>query len=161
MKRVLKIAFSLAFILLTLQFTGCTNKNVLIDKSVAIENHDWTYVNKVRFDVNIEDVNAAYNLYINLRITGDYRYSNMFILLTQAGPDKKPVVKRYELKLATKEGEWLGSGSCNLYNYQLPVQTGYTFPAKGDYTFFIEQNMRDNPLREVSDVGLRVEKASR
>ena len=158
MKRGFKIAFSFAFILLMLQFAGCTSKNVLIDKSVAIENHDWTYLNKISFNVNIEGSNTPYNLYINLRITGDYRYSNIFILLTSTGPDKKPVVKRYELKLATKEGEWLGAGSGNLYSYQLPVETGYTFAAKGNYTFIIEQNMRDNPLREVSDVGLRVEK---
>jgi len=37
--------------------------------------------------------------------------------------------------------------------------TNYKFPAKGVYHFEIEQNMRDNPLREVNDVGLRVEKA--
>ena len=35
-------------------------------------------------------------------------------------------------------------------------RTNYKFPAKGVYHFYIEQNMRDNPLREVSDVGLRV-----
>jgi len=38
-------------------------------------------------------------------------------------------------------------------------RANYMFPAKGVYHFSIEQNMRDNPLHEVSDVGLRVEKA--
>jgi gliding motility-associated lipoprotein GldH len=37
--------------------------------------------------------------------------------------------------------------------------TNFKFPEKGIYTFNIEQNMRDNPLHEVNDVGLRVEKA--
>jgi gliding motility-associated lipoprotein GldH len=45
-----------------------------------------------------------------------------------------------------------------MYSYQIPFKTNYRFPAKGNYKFEIEQNMRDNPLRAVSDVGLRVEK---
>jgi gliding motility-associated lipoprotein GldH len=53
----------------------------------------------------------------------------------------------------------LGSGSGNLYSYQIIFKTGQRFPAKGTYHFELEQNMRDNPLHEVSDMGIRVEKA--
>ena len=138
--------------------TGCTDKNAVIDQNVEVGNHNWSYLNKFRFDVKIDDEKMTYNLYMNLRLTAGYKYSNMFVLITQSGPDKKNEIKRYELKLANKDGEWLGKGSGNLYSYQLPFRTGYNFPAKGVYHFFIEQNMRDNPLKEVSDVGLRVER---
>jgi gliding motility-associated lipoprotein GldH len=47
-----------------------------------------------------------------------------------------------------------------LYSYQLPIYLNYRFPAKGTYIFELEQNMRDNPLKEITDVGLRVEEAS-
>ncbi len=110
--------------------------------------------------MKIDDEKKAYNLYMNLRVTADYKYSNLFVLISQTGPDKKSKVTRYELKLASKDGEWLGAGSGNLYSYQLPFRTNYKFPAKGVYHFYIEQNMRDNPLREVSDVGLRAEKVA-
>ena len=66
---------------------------------------------------------------------------------------------RFEIKLADLDGEWLGKGSGNLYSYQVSALTNFKFPEKGTYTFSIEQNMRDNPLHEVNDVGLRVEKA--
>jgi gliding motility-associated lipoprotein GldH len=148
------------FVLLALLFAGCGNGNTIIDKNNDVENHNWTYVNKFRYDVAIDDASSRYNICINLRVTGDYKYSNIFILLTQVDPDKKSTTTRFELKLADKDGAWLGEGSGNLYSFQLPVITKYKFPAKGTYTFYIEQNMRDNPLREVSDVGLRVEKAA-
>lgn len=138
---------------------GCTNGGAVIDKNDEVENHNWTYVNKFQFDVNIDDPHSAYNIYTNVRVTGDYKYSNMFVLLTEVGPDKKSKTTRFELTLADKDGAWLGEGSGNLYSYQIPVIKNYTFPAKGLYTFYIGQDMRDNPLREVSDVGLRVEKA--
>ena len=95
---------------------------------------------------------------INLRVTGDYRYSNMFVLLKRSGPKLKAVT-RFEIKLANPDGQWLGQGSGNLYSYQVPLITNFKFPEKGIYQFEIEQDMRDNPLREVSDAGLRVEKA--
>jgi len=159
MKRGFNILFLLLSIAVVLASTGCSDKNAVIDKSVAVDNHNWAYLNRFRFDANIEDAAVPYNLYINLRVTGDYKYSNMFVLVTQTGPDKKSETKRYELKLANKEGEWLGDGSGNLYSFQISLRTNYKFPSKGAYAFYMEQNMRDNPLKEVSDVGIRVEKA--
>jgi gliding motility-associated lipoprotein GldH len=141
-----------------LLFSGCTDPKAVVDQNAEVINHNWTYLNKFKYPVKIDDEKLSYNLYMNLRVTSDYKYSNLFVLISQTGPDKKTTVKRYELKLANKDGEWLGKGSGNLYSYQKPFLTNYKFPAKGTYTFTIEQNMRDNPLREVSDVGLRVEK---
>ena len=139
---------------------GCRDKNAIIDQSSEVPNHNWTYLNKFKYDVKIDDEKISYNLYMNLRVTADYKYSNIFVLITQTRPDKKAEVRRYELKLANKDGEWLGKGSGNLYSYQSLFRSNYKFPAKGVYHILIEQNMRDNPLREVSDVGMRVEKVA-
>ena len=147
----------IALVLLLAQ--GCTDPNAVIDQNTAIANHNWSYVNRVKYDVKIDDISVPYNLYFNVRVSGSYKYSNMFALLRQTSPGKKTQITRYEFKLANKDGEWLGSGSGNLYSYQLPLRTRYIFPAKGVYHFEIEQNMRDNPLHEVIDAGLRVEKA--
>lgn len=159
MKRVLIFLYFSIFAVITMSSAGCTDKSAVIDQNSEIPNHNWTYLNKFKYDVNIDDEKIPYNLYMNLRVTADYKYSNIFVLITQTEPDKKTEVHRYELKLANKDGEWLGKGSGNLYSYQSPFLTNYKFPAKGLYHFYIEQNMRDNPLREVSDIGLRVEKA--
>lgn len=137
---------------------GCTDPNGIIDQNTSIENHNWSYANRVKYPVKIEDAAIPYNIYINLRVTGDYRYSNIFVLVRRSGP-KLHALTRFEIKLADKDGQWLGRGSGNLYSYQVPLITNFKFPASGTYQFEIEQNMRDNPLHEVSDVGLRVEKA--
>jgi gliding motility-associated lipoprotein GldH len=150
-------AMALLFIL---TMAGCTDPNAVIDQNTSIINNNWAYVNKLRYTVKIDNADIPYNLYLNLRVTADYKYSNLFILLRQTNPDKKMAVLRYEFKLANAAGEWLGNGSGNIYSYQTPFHTHYKFPVKGIYYFEIEQNMRDNPLREVSDVGLRVEKAT-
>jgi gliding motility-associated lipoprotein GldH len=155
-----KIKVSLALVCAILLFcAGCSNGGAIIDKNTEIENQNWAYVNRVRFDVKVDDDNTPYNLYLNLRVTADYKYSNVFVLVTESGPGVSAAAKRYEFTLAAKDGQWLGEGSGNLYSYQLPFVSNYKFPAKGTYTFYIEQNMRDNPLRAVSDVGLRISPA--
>lgn len=158
MKRRTLLTFYLVFAGSLLLATGCSDPRAVIDQNTGVTAHNWTYLNKFSYAVKIDDTHIAYNLYMNLRVTSDYKYSNLFVLISETGPDRKTAIKRYELKLASKNGEWLGKGSGNLYSYQLPFLTNYKFPASGVYTFVIEQNMRDNPLREVSDVGLRVEK---
>src|ERR1700679_1783982 len=140
MKRVVNILSGFIFLFVAASISGCHGGNTVIDKNDEVENHNWTYVNKFRYDVAIDDPNPAYNIYVNLRVTGDYKYSNLFLLLTQVDPDKKSATTRFELKLADKDGAWLGKGSGNLYSFQQPVITKYKFPAKGSYTFYIEQN---------------------
>lgn len=158
MKRAFNFIYLLPALLLIMALASCSDPNAVIDKNIEIDNHNWSYGNLVKFDVKIDDEKVPYNLYFNLRVTGNYKYSNIFILFHQTGPDNKPAVNRMEFKLANTDGEWLGDGSGNLYSYQMIFRQGYRFPAKGIYHFAIEQNMRDNPLHEISDVGLRVEK---
>ncbi len=138
--------------------TACTD-NAIIDTNIEISDRNWSYIKTVRIPVQVKDASKAYNLYFNLRHTADYKYSNIFVIIYQTGPDKKRTKERKEFQLAYPDGEWLGSGSGNLYSYQLPFKENYKFPKKGIYVFEFEQNMRDNPLREVSDAGLRVEPA--
>ena len=144
--------------ILSLMLVSCKD-NALVDTSQEISNRNWSYIRKVAIPVKITDPFKAYNVYMNLRHTADYKYSNIFVLIHQLGPDKRRITERKEFKLAYPDGEWLGNGSGNLYSYQLVFKEKYKFPQAGTYTFIFEQNMRDNPLREVSDVGLRVEPA--
>lgn len=159
MKRALKYLFPAAVVCILMAFAGCTDPKAVIDQNTEIVNNNWSYANKLKYYVKIDNEQISYNLYLNVRVTGDYKYANLFVLIAQTNPDKRGSATRYEFKLANPDGEWLGQGSGNLYSYQIPFRVNYKFPAKGIYHFSIEQNMRDNPLREVSDVGLRIEKA--
>ena len=154
----LQLAYT-GLILLAVLSGGCSDPKSVTDQNTEIVNNNWAYDNKIKYPVKVENADITYNLYFNLRVTADYKYSNIFILVHEAGPGMQPSTVRYEFPLANAAGEWYGAGSGNIYTYQVPFKKGYRFPAGGTYVFEIEQNMRDNPLREVSDVGLRVEKA--
>lgn len=139
--------------------SGCLD-NAVIDINKSIASRRWSYINKVSIPVKIEDAEKRYNVYMNLRHTAEYRYSNIFVLVHQVEPGGKRIKERKEFQLAYPDGEWLGSGSGNLFSYQLIFRENYKFPKAGNYVFEFEQNMRDNPLKEIHDVGLRVEPAN-
>jgi gliding motility-associated lipoprotein GldH len=143
----------LGFLFITSLFVGCTPN--VIDSNVEIANRRWTYRNHISTLFEIKDNTKTYNIYFKLRHTADYKYANIFIL-AHFKDGKKVVTKRYQYKLAKNDGEWLGSGSGNLFSYTLPMLTNYRFPRNGKFEIEIEQNMRDNPFLEVSDVGVFV-----
>lgn len=158
MNSFLKTPF-LGLILLSVIFSSCIKNDALIDTHQAISRHRWSYLNKVQIPFEISDTAARYNLLINLRHTSEYKYSNIFFLIHIILPDGKKFVERKEFRLALPDGEWLGKGAGDIYSYELPYKADYKFNRKGKYVLILEQNMRDNPLREVTDAGLRVELA--
>ena len=145
------ILFATVFSLL---FSGCDINNI-VDVNHTMPSRNWSYADKVKAIVDIKDSNKAYHIYFKLRHTSDYRYSNVFVLLNLKTAQRKRS-RRYEFKLAQPDGQWNGSGSGNLYTYAFPLLTNFKFPAPGKYELELEQNMRDNPLTEISDVGIKV-----
>ncbi len=133
------------------------NDNALVNTFETIPNQNWSYVKPVKAKVEIKDSTKAYHIYINFRHTADYSYSNIWLRFHVLGPKLIDTPERKEFQLALADGAWLGKGSGNLYSYQLIYKEGYKFPSAGTYTIVVEQNMRDNPLKNISDVGIRVE----
>lgn len=133
---------------------GCTSS--VVDSNVEIPDRKWTYRNHIRVPFEIKDNKKAYNIYFKLRHTAEYRYANIFVL-AHVKHGKDVLNQRFEFQLAKSDGEWLGSGSGNVFSYTLPMFENYRFPRNGKFEIEIEQNMRDNPLAEVSDAGVLIE----
>jgi len=149
-----KAAFLVSFLIIASCFVGCTSS--VIDSNVEIPDRKWTYRNHIITPFEIKDKTKAYNLFFKLRHTAEYKYSNIFIM-AHFKDGKNVTTKRLEFQLAKNDGEWLGSGSGNVFSYTLPILENYRFQRNGKFEVEFEQNMRDNPLVEIADVGLLVE----
>ncbi|WP_164110020.1 MULTISPECIES: gliding motility lipoprotein GldH [Sphingobacterium] len=136
---------------------SCTN-DAVYEKNQPISNRSWSYEEKPHFEVHIEDNKSKYNLYINLRHSNDYDFSNIFVLLHEKGNKLIDTAYRKEIPLAQLDGRWLGNSAGSLYEVQYLAKENFVFPDTGVYTFAIEQNMRETPLKDVVDVGIKVVK---
>ncbi len=144
-----------------LLFASCTTIN-LYEKSVVIPGHSWHSSFKPSFTFTISDTASAYQLFLILRHNDKYNYNNIYINLhtLQPGQDTMQTAK-YDLTLATNEKGWQATGMDDIYEHRIPLtpaDENFHFRKKGDYTFTIEQIMREDPLNNVLNVGLRIEK---
>ena len=141
--------------------TSCTTID-LYEKSVTIPRHSWKAIYKPSFTFTIKDTTSGYGLFVILRHNDKYNFNNLYINLhtKQPGSDTTQSA-RYDLTLATNEKGWLGAGMDDIYEHRIPlthIRQKFYFRKPGDYTFSIEQIMREDPLNNVLNVGLRIEK---
>jgi len=150
--------FCLLFIAGILLFS-CKESSIY-DRSKSIADNNWNFNDKKDNYLEIKDLKSNYNLFYNVRITNNYKYSNMFVLLHIYSPKTKAIqTRRLEFKLASPDGSWLGKGSGTIFTYTIPFANNIKFEKAGIYNFQLEQNMREQPLRDVVDAGLRIEKS--
>ncbi len=143
------------FLILLMGMLFACQHNNLEDSNISIDNQAWNYHQTAFSAIQVKDADKRYNIFFKLRHTADYRYSNLYIIFKLKGNGLN-IKTRYQFKLAQIDGLWLGKGSGNLYTYEFFLQKDFKFPKAGKYTLEIEQNMRDNPLMNVSDIGIRV-----
>lgn len=135
--------------------TGCSDQ-ALIDENQAIENSTWSNKQVREFTATVKDVRVPYHVYLNVRNSMEYSFSNLSVLFRQINPDKSTKTHRINVIMADKEGLWVGKGTGNLYAQQVQFLKNYHFPDTGTYTFQIEHNMRLDPLVGITDIGLRI-----
>lgn len=130
-------------------------------KEEAIPQNAWNYNFKPSFTFDITDTNAAYQPYFLIRHTQAYPYCNLWVWVYVKTPGDTLVKKeRINITLAEPTGKWLGRGMGEIYEQRMPFSFGdsVSLNRKGAYTISFEQNMRINPLPDVLNVGLRLEK---
>lgn len=146
-----------------LLLTAC-NTIDLYEKVENIPGHSWKSTYKPSFTFNIKDTTSAYQLYVLVRHNNLYNYNNLWVNLHTKSPDGTVSKAQYELPLATAEKGWLGTGMDDLYEHRIaltPVNQNFFFRKGGEYTFTLEQIMREDPLEHVFNIGLRIEKKER
>jgi len=140
---------------------SCTSIE-LYEKSVAIPGHSWKNSYRPSFHFTIRDTSSPYQLFLVLRHNDKYHYNNIYINLSTKQPGSDSARSgSYDLRLATDNEGWLGSGMDDIYEHRIPLTPAggqFYFRKAGDYTFTLEQIMREDPLENVFNVGLRIEK---
>ena len=158
----MKIFTSIRFLLLValisqLAAISCTTID-LYEKSVTIPGHQWKSSFRPSFDFMIRDTTSPYKLFFILRHNEKYSFNNIYINVYVKGPGQDSALKiQQDLILATNEKGWLATGMDDIYEHRIPLAPEQSLKA-GTYTFTIEQIMREDPLENVLNAGLRIEK---
>jgi gliding motility-associated lipoprotein GldH len=152
----------LLLVTLVLLLGGCADQ-VVYQADTAIPGGAWHRDLKPEFEFDITDTIAKHDLFIDIRHTGEYPFSDLFLFVDLHGPGDRHLRDTVECLLADPAGRWYGKGLgfifADRYKAHVLYKLGNRFPAAGRYTMRLEQAMRTEQLPGVIDVGVSVERS--
>ncbi len=137
-------------------FFSCNTIDVY-EKTAAIPHHEWSSKNALPFTFVAKDTLAYYNVYLVLRHDESYHFNNIWIDFSATFPGKKLQTRRLNLTLTNTKG-WLGTSMDDIIEQRILLFSKPSRMAAGTYTFSIRQVMREDPLENILNAGIRVEK---
>ena len=156
----MRIKNSLLLLLVTVLLFSCDKKRVFDEyKSVGSA---WNKDSIVTFDLPVLDSTKRYNLFVNLRDNNNYKYNNLFLIVSLELPNGFTKVDTLEYQMAETDGTLLGNGFTDIKESQLYYKENVRL--RGKYKVHIKQAVRENGkvpgvafLEGITEIGFRIE----
>ncbi len=142
-------------LLLTLSI-GC-ERNSYFDKNIPIDCFGWKMTDTLLYVVDINDVNQKYDLSINIRHRDIYEFMNIYLNLETILPNGEIKKEIVSIPLCDESGVWQGKCSGDICYQRVYLMKRILFPVKGKYLFKLNHEMRIEKLKNIFDVGLRID----
>ena len=133
-------------------------------KYKSLPNASWEANENVSFEFEISDTISPKNLFINIRNTKDYAFSNLYVITALDFPNGDRIIDTLQYEMADKSGRFLGKGFTEIKENKLFYKENKVFPESGKYIFSIHHAMRKNgqinpiaSLEGIQDIGFSIE----
>ncbi|NVO19684.1 MAG: gliding motility lipoprotein GldH [Bacteroidetes bacterium] len=141
-------------------FIVSCNNSVYYEDIKHINNSKWSSKDTLFFHFTITDTIQPYDFGVSVRNTTSYDYQNLYLFITATYPGGNWSRDTAECILAASDGKWYGKGMGKIKDSQFEFRKGVRFRKSGNYTIAVNQAMRQETLDGISDVGIRIMKAS-
>ncbi|MDR2691401.1 MAG: gliding motility lipoprotein GldH [Dysgonamonadaceae bacterium] len=135
---------------------SCVQNEVFFEYH-SFKKDGWNREAVAAYHINIDNTADLFDVSLEIRNNNDYSFRNIWLFIDFQSPGGSVRTDTVGMNLADVSGKWYGTG-INLYSLSIPYETAVRFPRKGTYTYSIRQGMRENPLKGISDIGLRISK---
>lgn len=146
------------FILTTMWLLAGCSPGTIFQQSEALPADGWHMDQAVSFEVEITDTLNLHELYLEVRNTTSYAYSNLYLFMDIAFPGEQLLRDTIECRLAERSGRWTGRGSGRIRANEFLFRDDVWFPDSGTYIFTLRQGMREETLEGITDIGIRIER---
>ena len=128
----------------------------------TFENHKWMEDTTPVFNVDFNGDSTSYDVVFTFRTSTNYEFNNLWLYMSTSGPlcdemkDKSGFLGRKPkaLKIAKKNGEWIGQKSGTFIENKLYyIRSKF---CKGSYAFKLEQGVTMKELGAIHDVTIEV-----
>jgi gliding motility-associated lipoprotein GldH len=150
------VKFSIIFLLSIIVLQSCNTIDVY-EQTIPLPKHEWNSRTRLNFTPVIKDSSSYYNIYLVLRHSEAYHFNNIWVDFGAAFPNDTARAQRLNIQLATSNG-WLGSSMDDIIEQRLLINKQPLLLRAGTYKFSLSQVMREDPLQNILNAGIRIEK---
>ena len=148
---------NLGLFFILILFSACSD-NAIFEENINLPSKVWDRKNIIQFKVNIIDTVNPYKIFINIRNNGNYSCSNLYLFISVISPKGDEIRDTVNCILADEKGKWYGKSNLgDLYFNKFLYKPNVRFPHSGTYIFKLEQAMRTEAMKDIEDVGIRIE----
>ena len=151
-KRPIIVLFCLVWIICACQ------ENTRYHSYQSIKRTGWGRMDTISFHLPPRIPDGEYDMQIGIRFSEKYPYRDIWLGISYANDSLIISKDTLHLYLATENGEWAGNGFGGLiqYTYQHP-HPFLTQDSERKSRIFINHLMNDSILKEVYDIGVKIE----
>ena len=146
-----------------LLLSSCDNNYVYgEDKDIPIDG--WQKDSTLIFETDsLTELPSIIKIGVNIRNTTDYLYRNLYLFLEIEIPGRTiPIRDTINHDFMTPDGYWKdGVEGATIKESTLYYPYAIQNPEKGIYKIKVQQAMRDELLRDIISIGVRIEKLDR
>jgi gliding motility-associated lipoprotein GldH len=153
---------SFLFIIIAGLLISCDKKRVF-DEYQSVGSA-WNMKKEVIFELPKVDTLKKYNLFINLRANEDYKFNNLFLIVSMEQPNGLTKIDTLEYEMADVDGALLGDGFSDIKESKLYYKENVKFKASENNKIHIKHAVRQTgkivgvqDLEGISEVGFRIE----
>ena len=146
------------FLIAVVLFATACDKSVFHNESVHLKNDEWKAADTLFYSFDSKDTLAFYNFYVEIRNTTAYDMQNLYLFITAYYPGNTFSRDTAECILAAPDGQWYGKGMGKHKDNRFLFRKGVRFRKPGNYVIAVNQAMRKDNLKGISDVGILIKK---
>lgn len=153
--------------LLFFMFLASCNSGPVLGETISLKGA-WKKDKIIEFQIPQLDSLRNYNVFLNVRNSNEYKFNNLFLIVSIDFPHGKTVVDTLEYRLAKPDGTWLGTGLGSIKENKFWYKENTSFKEEGIYKLMIAHAVRNNgevdgvtDLVGITDVGFSVEEVNK
>jgi gliding motility-associated lipoprotein GldH len=106
------------------------------------EDQRWIHGDKKTLTMTAPDTTTLYKMDLKINHKETYPYNNLYVRTVTTYPSGKEVISVTSLELVNADGTWADDQGQSCCKLKLPLQSRFTFPEMGEYTWTVEPYMR-------------------
>jgi gliding motility-associated lipoprotein GldH len=136
-------------------FVSCIN-NSMYRQSKSVSEDGWNKDSIIQFLVPVVDTTGKFDIYLSIRNKNDYPHQNLYLFVKTISPRGIFITDTISFLVADDYGTWTGKSISRIWENNFLFRKNIKFANSGQYIFNIQQGMRYDILKGISDVGIEI-----